>query len=78
MNGFSLLANFIHLSYYEQQALVENLLDWTMVVNFFFVRCQKQSIDSSASSAAGKRRNNWHHPILGWTNERIDDGYFHE
>ena len=49
------------------QALVEHLLDWTATINVLLGRCQ--------SFDGGKRKNNWHHPILGWTNERIDDGY---
>ncbi|KAH7694257.1 ubiquitin-protein ligase UBE3B, partial [Aphelenchoides avenae] len=66
IDSLHLLANFVHLSYLEQEALVEHLLDWTATINVLLGRCQ--------SFDGGKRKNNWHHPILGWTNERIDDG----
>lgn len=40
-------------------------------MNLFLMQCQEQLILSDFQ----KRKNNWHHPILGWTSERIDEGY---
>lgn len=38
------------------------------------MHCQKVLVKPDC----GKQRrnvNNWHHPIFGWTSERIDEGY---
>ncbi|KAI6194686.1 HECT-type E3 ubiquitin transferase [Aphelenchoides besseyi] len=64
----NLTANFIHLSYLEQQILIENLHDWTVAVNATLSKCQ-----SSANSGVPHGWNNYHHPILGWIHEFIDD-----
>ncbi|KAI1727894.1 HECT-domain (ubiquitin-transferase) domain-containing protein [Ditylenchus destructor] len=78
VESLNLLANFIHISHLEQQVMVENLLDWAMVVNSFLIRCQQQLSPLNTASNFGKpqnnRSNNWHHPILGWISERIDEG----
>ncbi|KAI6197259.1 HECT-type E3 ubiquitin transferase [Aphelenchoides besseyi] len=64
----NLTANFIHLSYLEQQALIENLHDWTVAVNTTLSKCQ-----SSANSGVPHGFNNYYNPILGWSGEKIDD-----
>lgn len=72
LSGISILnlvGNFVNLSYYEQQTLIENLYDWTLALNAMLLKCQ-----SATNSGTAYSRNNWHHPILGWINERIDDG----
>lgn len=76
LNGtdkLNILANFIHLSYLEYEVLLENLYEWTTIINSFFMHCQKVLVKPDC----GKQRrnvNNWHHPIFGWTSERIDEG----
>uniref|UniRef100_A0A915DWR5 HECT-type E3 ubiquitin transferase n=1 Tax=Ditylenchus dipsaci TaxID=166011 RepID=A0A915DWR5_9BILA len=77
VENLNLLANFIHLSYFEQEVLIENLLDWTLVVNSFLTRCIQQLSPPNSCSSYSKgmtKNNNWHHPILGWISERIDEG----
>ncbi|KAI6172338.1 HECT-type E3 ubiquitin transferase [Aphelenchoides besseyi] len=65
------------LTYLEQQVkhhlvkyliLIENLHDWTVAVNATLSKCQ-----SSANSGVPHGWNNYHHPILGWIHEFIDD-----
>ncbi|KAI6218331.1 HECT-type E3 ubiquitin transferase [Aphelenchoides fujianensis] len=68
MLTLNLTANFIHLSFIEQQAVIENLHDWTVAVSSVLSKCQ-----SSANSGVPHGHNNYHHPILGWISEKIDD-----
>ncbi|KAI6183743.1 HECT-type E3 ubiquitin transferase [Aphelenchoides bicaudatus] len=72
MSGMSLvnlMANLIHLSYLEQQLLIENLYDWTVSLNALLLKCQQTS-----TSGTSNRQNRYHHPILGWIKDRIDEG----
>lgn len=55
---------------------MDNLFDWTGVVNFLLDRCQQAVVNRSVVGANARRKNmnNWHHPMLGWISERIDEG----
>jgi hypothetical protein len=40
-----------------------------MALNSLLLKCQV-----STNTGTAYRRNNWHHPILGWISEKIDEG----
>lgn len=46
-------------------------MDWNELMNLFLINCQQQLILQDFQQ---KRSNNWHHPILGWSSEGIDEG----
>lgn len=57
----NILANLFNMSFREHDILIENLLEWTHVVNNFFSRIQQ------ATSGPKKKQN--FHPILGMIGE---------
>uniref|UniRef100_A0A183CBV0 HECT-type E3 ubiquitin transferase n=1 Tax=Globodera pallida TaxID=36090 RepID=A0A183CBV0_GLOPA len=61
-----LVANLIHLGNTDRETITENLLEWARLVNILLQKCIQKS---------GKQRptNCWHHPLLGWTSERVDE-----
>uniref|UniRef100_A0AC35G8I0 HECT-type E3 ubiquitin transferase n=1 Tax=Panagrolaimus sp. PS1159 TaxID=55785 RepID=A0AC35G8I0_9BILA len=60
----NVLANFINISFRENDVLIENLLEWTHIINNFFARIQ-------SSNPKHSKKQHWH-PILGWISEGIN------
>lgn len=64
VEALNVLANIINISFKENEILIENLLEWSHVINTFFLRIQSLTSKSS-------KKQHWH-PILGWISEGIN------
>ena len=60
VQSLNLLANFINISFKEHDVLIENLFEWTHIINKFFLQIQ--------TTAKTTKKKHWH-PILGWISE---------
>uniref|UniRef100_A0A914YK25 Ubiquitin-protein ligase E3B n=1 Tax=Panagrolaimus superbus TaxID=310955 RepID=A0A914YK25_9BILA len=60
----NVLANFINISFCENDILIENLLEWTHIINNFFARIQMATPKNS-------KKQHWH-PILGWISQGVN------
>ncbi|CAK5086928.1 unnamed protein product [Meloidogyne enterolobii] len=66
--ALNLIGNIIFFGNLFKNCLSVCLLDWAYLVNRILKYCAFIVTDN-------KKSNCWHHPLLGWTSERIDGGY---
>ncbi|KAL7071225.1 hypothetical protein ACQ4LE_009425 [Meloidogyne hapla] len=66
--ALNLIGNIIFFGNLFKKSLAICLLDWAYLVNRILKYCAFIVTDN-------KKSNCWHHPLLGWTSERIDGGY---
>uniref|UniRef100_A0A915NE75 Uncharacterized protein n=1 Tax=Meloidogyne floridensis TaxID=298350 RepID=A0A915NE75_9BILA len=65
--ALNLIGNIIFFGNLFKNCLSVCLLDWAYLVNRILKYCAFIVTDN-------KKSNCWHHPLLGWTSERIDGG----
>ncbi|KAL3106558.1 hypothetical protein niasHT_016680 [Heterodera trifolii] len=61
-----LVANLIHLGNADRETTTQKLLEWARLVNILLQKCIQKG-------GSHRPSNCWHHPLLGWTSERIDE-----